>query len=163
MHHWGDGFKYFREVGEAAEFIGNYCRKWGRINVTQTKEKFGTSRIYCSFGWYQFHSITHPGYVYSRYPKWLWCFDIDYLSKIVRLFNPIIVPYQMFIYRKAYHLAFKNWPLIKEEIISGADYPEIVSPYFESVALCSKHACDYRNGSVLLNSEECEMCKKEKV
>ena len=100
-HYWGDGFKYFSDVGEAAELIGDYCRKYGRINVTTTKEKYGTSRVYCSFGWYQMFSITHPGYVYSRYPKWLWSLDCLYLSKIVRFFNPIVVPYQMFIYRKA--------------------------------------------------------------
>lgn len=162
MHQWGDDFKYFAEVGEAAQFIGDYCRKYGRIGVTQTKEKYGTARVYCGFGLYSLHSITHPGYVYSQYPKWLWCFDIGYLSKIIRLFNPVIVRYQMFIYRRAYHLAFKQWPLIKEEIISGADYPEIVSPYFEAVSLCSEHACEWKNGTVLLNSENCEICKESK-
>jgi hypothetical protein len=164
MHYWEDNdFKYFAEVGEAADFIGQYCRKYGRLNVTQTKEKYGTARVYLSFGWYQLFSITHPGYVYSRYPKWLWSLDCLYLSKIVRFLNPIVVPYQMFIYRKAYHLAFKKWPLIKEEIISGADYPEIVSPYFEPVLLCSKHACEWKQGSVRFNDKDCEMCKEEKV
>lgn len=163
MHSWDGDFKYFADVGRAAQFIGDYCRKYGRINVTQTKEKYGTARVYCNFGWHQLFSITHPGYVYSRYPKWFWKLDCQYFSKAIRFLNPLIVHYQMFIYRRAYHLAFKQWPLIKKEIISGADYPEIVSPYFEGVPLCSKHACEWRNGTVLLNSEKCEICKKEKT
>lgn len=163
MHSWGDDFKYFAEVGEAAEFIGQYCRKYGRISVTQTKEKYGTARVYLHFGLYNLFSITHPGYHYNRHPKWLRELDYRILSKLIRPFNPLVVHYQMYIYRKAYHLAFKKWPLIKEEIIQGADYPEIVSPYFASVALCSKHACDYRKGSISLDGKNCEICKEEKI
>lgn len=49
MHIWGDGFEYFYEVGEAANYIGKFCRKYGRIGVRDTKEKYGTARVYCRF------------------------------------------------------------------------------------------------------------------
>jgi len=121
-----------------------------------------TARVYCGFGWYQLHSITHPGYVYSRYPKWLWCFDIDYLSKIVRIFNPLTVRYQMWIYRRAYELAFKKWPLIKEEIIDGADYPEIISEYFAAIPGCDKHREEIQSNRISYDGKNCAICKVEK-
>jgi hypothetical protein len=161
MHVWGDGFKYFREVDEAAFEIGQYCRKWGRISVTQTKEKYGISCVYLSFGWYQLFSITHPGYIYSRYPSWLWKLDCRVFSRIIPKLNFIVIPYQKFIYRRAYHKAFRKYPLIKEEIISGADYPEIVSPYFEAVAICHSHSEEYKQGTILWSDKDCEICKIE--
>jgi len=122
-HYWGEWpDKRFADVGHSAQFIGDYCRKYGRINVTTTKEKYGTARVYCSFGISSFHCLTHPGYVYGRYPKWLWNLNCDFsYSKVghlfFRLLNKIVVPYQMFIYRRAYELAFKKWPLIKKELL----------------------------------------------
>lgn len=162
MHQWGDSFKYFAEVGEAAEFIGDYCRKYGRIGVTQTKEKYGTARVYCHFGWHQLFSITHPGYVYSRYPKWLWNFDCMYLSKIIRPLNKLTVSYQIRIYRRAYELAFKKWPLIKEEIISGADYAELISEYFAAIPACEKHREEIQYSRISYNNKDCAVCDAEK-
>jgi len=125
-HFWGDEFPYFAEVDQAAYEIGQFCRKWGRIGVRQTKEKYGTARVYCSFGWYQLFSITHPGYAYSRYPKWLWVLDCRYISKLIAPLNKIVAPYHVFIYRLAYKRAIKKFPLIREEIISGADWKELL-------------------------------------
>lgn len=126
MHHWGDGFEYFGEVGQAADEIGVFCRRWGRIQVTQTKEKYGTARVYCSFGLHQLFSITHPGYAFSRYPKWLWTLDCLYISKLFNFLrlNKVVVPYQLFVYRLAYTRALKKYPFIAEEILDGADYTE---------------------------------------
>lgn len=125
-HRWGGGFEYFGEVGEAAEEIGMFLKRWGRVGVIQTKEKYGTARVYLSFGWSQMFSITHPGYVYSRYPQWLWKFDIYYISKVVRLFNPIVVRWHHFLYRLAYRRAIAKYPMIREEILCGADYSELL-------------------------------------
>lgn len=164
MHYWGEWpDKRFSDVANAAQFIGNYCRKYGRINVTQTKEKYGRSAVYCSFGVTSFHCITHPGYVYGQYPKWLWKLNCNFsYSKSGHLFfqllNKIVVPYQMFIYRRAYELAFKKWPLVKKEIIDGADYPEIVSEYWKSIPLCDKHN-EYSTGWVRFG--DCLVCEEE--
>jgi hypothetical protein len=83
MHNWGDEKVDWEGIEDSAEFIGLNLRKWGRIGVRQYKEKFGTVRVYCHLGWSSFHDITHPGHCFSRYPKWLWCLDINYGTKFV--------------------------------------------------------------------------------
>lgn len=128
MHNWGDGFPYFEDVGNAADEIGAFCRKWGRIGVRQTKEKYGTARVYCSLGWHQMHCITHPGHCYSRYPNWLWHLDCRVTPKILHFFrlNKLIMPFHVFIYHLAYKRAIKKYPHIREEILSGADWNELL-------------------------------------
>jgi len=134
MHDWSDGWPYFADVDNAARYIGLFLRKWGRVGVRDYKEKFGTCRIYLSLGWEQLHSITHPGHCYSRYPHWLWILDCKYLSKIVRLFNYVILPYHIWLYNKAYQNAIKKWPHIKEEILIQADFPDLIDGNDEIMA-----------------------------
>ena len=118
MHEWGDGFPYFKEVAEASEEMGDFCAKWGRIAVTQTKEKYGTCRVYCSFGWYQLGQVFFPRYHWCKGPKILWKI---YIPKWI---NKIFIPYQIWIYRLAYKKAIKKYPMIKKEILCGADWSE---------------------------------------
>ena len=126
MHTWGDDFKYFGEVGDAAFEIGQFCKRYGRISVTQTKEKYGTARVYCHFGWTSLHGLVYPGYVYSQFPKWLWTADVYYIGPLLRKWplGVIMVKYQLFIYRLAYKRALKKYPMIREEILVGADFDE---------------------------------------
>ncbi len=128
VHHiWGEEGVDWAGIDAAASYIGRYLRKWGRVSVTQTKEKFGTARVYCSFGWYQLHSITHPGYVRSRYPKWLWEIDCLYIAKILpRLTDWAVGPYHKWLYRRAYKLALRKWPHLAAEILMGADWTELL-------------------------------------
>lgn len=130
MHSWGDGFQYFREVGQAADEIGAFCRKWGRISVTCTKEKWGTARVYCSFHYTSLHNLLYPGYVYKRpfWPDWLWAADIHYFSEVLswRIFSIPLAWYQTRVYRLAYKRALKKYPMIREEILSGADFHELL-------------------------------------
>lgn len=157
-HHWGDGFPFFDDVEEAAYYIGNYLRKWGRMQVHQTKEKFGSARVYLSFGWNNLHDLIFPGYAYCQYGhlfglykirKWfkcpwnmesvdcnwfirmlakmtkaVWCFDIYVMSKLIQPLNVIILPYHIWLYRRAYKNAIEKWPHIREEILNSADYYE---------------------------------------
>lgn len=97
---------------------------WGEWS--QMKEKYGTARVYCSFGLHQIHSITHPGYVFNQYPKWLWVLDCHYGHRLLRLFQPLVIKWQTFIYRLAYKKALKKFPHIKDEILGGADYRELL-------------------------------------
>lgn len=129
MHTWGDEGVDWEGIGDAAEYIGRNLRRWGRVGVTTTKEKYGTVRVYCGFGWYQLFSITHPGYVYSRYPNWLWSLDCLYLSRLIRPLNRVVVPYQRWLYTYFYGRALKKWPHLRLEILSGADWNELLAKY----------------------------------
>jgi len=103
--------------------------RWGRINVRDYKEKWGTVRVYCNFGWYQIHSITHPRYCYSQYPKWLWKLDCRYGHHVTSLLNWIVVPYHKWLYQLFYRRAIRKWPHLRLEILSGADYSKLLEKY----------------------------------
>ena len=126
MHYYGDGFPYFSDVEQAASEIGAFLAKWGRIAVRQTKEKYGTARVYCGFGWYGLQAITHPRYIYNRYPKWLFHLDLFYISRIILPFNRVVVPFHQYIYRLAYKRVIKKMPHIRDEIVAGADHQELL-------------------------------------
>lgn len=126
MHIWGDEDFDWVGLNKAIRFIETNLVRWGRIGVHQAKEKFGTARIYCSLGWHQFHSITHTGHCFNRYPKWLWNLDCDYGSKIVGFLFGWVVHYHAWLYRTVYWMAVKKWPHLKEEILSCADYNELL-------------------------------------
>jgi len=121
MHSWGDeDFHCWKELEESAEYIAKFCLKWGRIPVRDWKEKWGTVRVYCGFGWLQLAQVFSPRTMYyghwKWYTRWLW------LIYIPRWVNRLVTPYQHFIYRLAYKRAIKKWPTIKEEILYGADW-----------------------------------------
>lgn len=118
MHSWGDDFKYFKEVDVAARYIGAFCKKWGRIPVTNYKEKYGTVRVYCNFYCDDLHTLLFPGWGYVRGPYKLMTFPL------FRWARPIVLFWQHFIYRLAYKLAIKKYPMIKEEILCCADWNE---------------------------------------
>lgn len=126
MHSWGEEGVDWPGISDAAAFIAVYLRRWGRVDVRDYKEKFGTVRVYCSLGWHQLHSITHPGYCYSRYPQWLWKLDCYHGWKIARVLNVVVVPFHRWLYRRAYRLAVEKWPHLRKEILNGADWREIL-------------------------------------
>ena len=116
MHFWGDSFQHFDDVERAAYEIGSFCRRWGRIGVVQTKEKFGTVRVYCSFGLIYLHELLYPGYCYVRGPYWL--MTLPLFKHVPTLWL------QKRVYRAAYERALKKYPHIREEILHCADWPE---------------------------------------
>lgn len=127
MHHWNEGDKVdWAGISDAAYWLGKNLRRWGRISVTDTKEKYGTARVHVSWGWDQIHSITHPGFHYRQYPLWLWRFDCMYLSRCLPLVNWAVVPLQQKLYRFLYKRALKKWPHLAGEILMGADWTELL-------------------------------------
>lgn len=115
-----------QEIEDAAAFIARGLRAW-RISVSDYKEKWGTVRVYCRLGWYQFHDITHPGYHYSRYPAWLWNLDCRYSgSWIYTVLNWVVIPIHSLVYGWMYHRAVRRWPHLRREILSCADYRELL-------------------------------------
>lgn len=142
MHSWGDPGIDWKGIGDAAWFIADNLRKWGRVPVRDWKEKYGTVRVYCNFGWTQLHDITHPGYVYARYPQWLWSLDIWYFSKIISLLNLVVIPYQQWLYTYLYGRAIRKWPHLRLEILAGADWSELLSKYGVHNIRTSKNGYD---------------------
>jgi hypothetical protein len=128
MWQWGDENVDWNGINNAAEYIGSFCKRWGRLGG-QTKEKYGTVRFYAQFGAYSLFSITHPGYVsyWSTWPWYKW-FDLRFGHKVMRysglqwLFNK----WQPIVYSMAYHRALRKWPHLQAEILSDADYPELI-------------------------------------
>lgn len=122
MHKWGDLNVDWDGICDSAEFIGKNLKRFGRVDVSQYKEKFGTVRVYMNgFGIFTLHDITHPGYVYYQYkyanieviPNWL--------NKLV------IIPYQKFLYRFLYKKMVRKFSHLREEILCCADYPELLN------------------------------------
>lgn len=126
MHDWSEKDFDWKGLDDAIRFIDFWLVFLGRINVRQSKEKFGTARIYCSLGWHQFHSITHPRSAFNRYPKWLWKWDCDYGSKIVKFLFCWVVQYHAWLYRTVYWIAVRRWKHLREEILCCADYDELL-------------------------------------
>lgn len=127
MHRWGDPNVDWAGISDAARWIAKYLRGWGRVQVWDHKEKWGTVRVSCSLGWSQFYSITHPGYAYSRYPRWLWVLDCRVGRHLVVPLAPLILPWHKWLYRRAYRLALRRWPHLRVEILSGADFFELLN------------------------------------
>lgn len=125
MHSWGDKGVDWKGINDAAEYLGAYCRKWGRLGG-QTKEKYGTVRFYARFGHLCLHTLIYPGYVHSRFPSWLWRLDIK-LNSLYDLFEGLFEWWQKKVYSKAYINACNKWPHLQEEILSCADYPESIT------------------------------------
>ena len=110
----------------AAWFIHQYLVKYGRISVRQSKEKFGTVRVYCSLGYWGFYNLLNPSHIYVRWPKWLYALDLKYGRPIMQVLNKLIVPYHKFIYRRAYKKAIELYPNIRKNILCTADFPDLL-------------------------------------
>lgn len=127
MHRWGDEGIDFEGIGNAAYEIGEYCRKWGRITCN-SKEKYGTVRVYVSWFYGSLHELINPGHYYIRFRKPLAWLDW-------RIFGPLIrysrIPnlmhrWQFYIYNRAYQIALRKYPHLKVEILCCADYQELI-------------------------------------
>lgn len=127
MHNWSDKSVDWKGIGDAARWIGAFCVRWGRINVRDCKEKWGTVRVYCDFGWYGLLSITHPRWHhYGPYPRWLRRLDIYVIPGLIRRsgLNRPVRWWQRVVYRTAYRLALRKWPHLRAEILDAADHAE---------------------------------------
>lgn len=111
---------------EAAYMIRDYLIKYGRVNVRDAKEKFGSVRVYCSLGFWSVYSIFYPGYYFVRWPSWLYKIDLVVGARLVRILNFLIVPYHKWLYRRAYAKAIERFPYIRYNILYCADYPDLL-------------------------------------
>lgn len=108
----------YQNLYAAAQFIGEGLAKWGRINVSQYKEKWGTVRIYCSFGWTDLHSVIFPQVNwYPEGSRWMRYVTLEWL-------NWAVIPIQKRVYRHYYKQAIRRWPHLKDAILNSADWHE---------------------------------------
>ena len=127
MHDWKDKDVDWNGIDAAAHYIGAGLRRWGRVDVQQYKEKFGTVRVYCSLGLLWWPQITHPGSIYTPWPRWL-----DFISFPISRWNPFgaarrfanlgVLPFHKWLYRRYYRRAVARWPHLRREILCAADY-----------------------------------------
>ena len=115
-------------ISHIAVEIQDFCTTYGRISIYTAKEKYGTVRVYTYFGIHNLHSLLFPRrpYKHPKYPKWLWRLDCFYFSKFFNLFNRIIYPWQMFIYRLSYKRALKKYPLYRKAILACPDQRKLL-------------------------------------
>lgn len=126
MYNWGDENVDWNGINNAADFISDFCRKWGRLGG-QSKEKYGTVRFYARFDKLSLHTLIYPGYVYNQFPDWLWKLDCSYLGQVLRFFfEPLFQKWRTEVYNIAYQKALKKWPHLRAEILCSADFPEII-------------------------------------
>ena len=110
----------------AAVDIHEYLVRYGRISVTQSKEKFGTVRVYCMLGYWGFYDAIYPGRMWVHWPRWLHGLDMKYGHAVMQVLNKLVVPYQKRIYRRAYKRAVEKYPAIRENILRTADFPRLL-------------------------------------
>ena len=130
MHNWSDDSFDWKGLNESIYMMDSFMRFWGRIHVN-SKEKFGTARLYVYFWDGSLHGLLYPGHVSSQFPKWLWSLDINYISKFIRRtrFHKLVQWWQYKVYGLAYAKALKYFPHIKAEIVCAADAPQLIKGY----------------------------------
>lgn len=125
MHDWSDENVDWEGINDAAAYIGHWLIHWARMPVSNYKEKFGTVRVYCHFGWHGVYAIWRPHYAW--YPKW-WPMTLDFWladTWAFRLLNKAVVVLQQKAYVWRYKKAVEKWPHLREEILSAADWGEL--------------------------------------
>lgn len=138
MHSWGDKGVDWKGINAAAYFIAHWLKTWVRMPIQDYKEKFGTVRIYCGFGWHGVYSIWRP--MHHWYPKW-WPMRLDFWLANTWAWgqlNRVVVKLQQKAYAWRYKKAVEKWPHLHDEIVSQADYGEL----FEGVIPGYRHS-DY--------------------
>jgi hypothetical protein len=139
MHTWGDEDVDWEGINDAAYYIAHWLKTWARLGVLDYKEKFGTVRVYCSFGFHSFYSIWRPSHCWIS-KRWPYKLDLWIASEtpIMDWINAVVIPIQMKAYAWRYKKAVQKWPHLYKEIVSQADHGEL----FEGVVPGYKHS-DY--------------------
>lgn len=126
MHDWSEESVDWEGINAAASYIGLWLRKWARMQVRDYKEKYGTVRVYCSFGWNEFHDIVYPGYCWYR-QYWPVALDhfLSYKTPLMRWINLLVYPIHKYLYVWRYKKAVQKWPHLYREIVSAADWGKL--------------------------------------
>jgi len=127
MHDWSEDSFDWKMLDDGIDMISSFMRFWGRIGVN-SKEKFGTARVYVMFWDGTLHGMLYPGYHFSQFPKWLWSFDLNWIGPFFRKtrLQKLFCWYQSKIYSMAYSRAIKKFPKVKVELVVACDIDELI-------------------------------------
>jgi hypothetical protein len=154
-HEWGDNSFDWKSLYEAERIGGKLMERFARIGVN-SKEKYGTIRwdLYLFNG--TMHSLTHPGYVYSQYPKWLWAFDVYY--EPLRFLKPLIIPWQKLVVKLTFLYLSKRYLHIVDEIISDAPRELLTKDLAKRAGRLWVRYCRGCNEKYTCDNEKCPHC-----
>lgn len=154
-HYWGDEDFDWDSLYQAEREASQIMRVVGRIGV-HSKEKYGTLRWSLFFCDNTMHSLTHPGYVYSQYPAWLWKWDVR--LKPLRFIGWLIRSYQKQAAQFAFSYVCYRYPHIIKEILSDAP-DRLLPPHLELIRARmwsrSCKSCDEWNTTDLIYCKKC--------
>ena len=157
-HHWGSEEFDWNALYKAEKEIRKIL-KLARIGV-HSKEKYGCLRWSLFLFDGTLHSITHPGYVYSQYPDWLWRFDVRH--KPLRFLARFISRIQIMVIQYAFTVTCAKYNHIRKEILSDAP-KEILPPDLAlEVARMWSSSCKKCEEMSTTDNYICPHCGEEK-
>jgi hypothetical protein len=157
-HYWGDDSFDWKSLYLAEIDVRNIV-KLARIGI-HSKEKYGTLRWDFYFCDGSLHSLTHPGYMFSQYPKWLWRFDVTYeplkfIAPLIRFFQKKLVMY-------AFHVVCSKYPNVKAEIIEDAPINMLPPTLALEVARMWSNSCKHCGKMSTTDNYICPHCGNDK-
>jgi hypothetical protein len=158
-HCWGDKDFDWDSLYKAEQLGNKLMKSLGRIGV-RSKEKFGSLRWDLHFFDGTLHSLTHPGYVYSQYPKWLWEFDVVY--RPLRFLLPVIQAWQAFVVKCTFWYICRKFPHIEKEIILDAPRELLTTRLKKLAGSMWKTTCKSCEKWYTCDNEVCPHCGGEK-
>jgi hypothetical protein len=144
-HDWSEINFDWKALNECCDFFATNLRRWGRIQISGCKEKYGTMRLewFMWNGHYsQFiHSMIFPGYLHIRYPKWM--YKVDWIITDIAAKSGIsraVSAYQRLIFNIVTVIAVKKWPHIHDEILDELEFDELLYSYVKKKI---KYECNW--------------------
>jgi len=124
---------YDPEFQSIPHFLSNRLNSMGLIRIDDSKTKFNQIRVYVRFGAFYVGDLVPYGIMYGLRFANLFrhtAFKIPYYKldriRIPGFINYLLIPYQRFVYRQVYKYTIKKFPKYRENLLSGADYPELL-------------------------------------
>jgi hypothetical protein len=124
---------YDAEFQGIPTYLSNRLNTMGLIRIDDYKTKYNQIRVYVRFGAFYVGDLLPYGIMYGlRFPNLFRHanFKIPYYKldsiRIPGFINYLLIPYQRFVYRQVYKHTIKKFPKYRENLLSGADYPELL-------------------------------------
>ena len=123
---------YDAEFQFIPNYLSNRLSTMGLIHIDDSKTKFSQIRVYIRFGADNVGDLIPWGILYGlNFHKILGYWFYKAPGKLGNIcvpefVNALLIAYQKFIYRQVYKHTVNKFPKYKHNILSGADYPELL-------------------------------------